>query len=289
MRPTSLLWLCAIAPAMGVAQAGTAPPSALCAAQEQDLQSEFEALSERLATEQKDFRARSNELFKSFDSASAGDAERKAFQEKVDALRKDDPSAKYVPQFEELAKRAAKSEVAIDCWLQVLALDAGNAPDEGQPMDTDSPTHHAIAALLADHIASPRMADLTTRLSSRRVGDERYAEVMRTLREKSPSRDVQAAALYAQLRANMPYSGGTPEQTAAARKVGLDLQKNFADLSTSRGKNYADIASSALFQAERLQIGMVAPDYACLDENGKHFKLSDYKGKVVVLDFWGFW
>ena len=44
-----------------------------------------------------------------------------------------------------------------------------------------------------------------------------------------------------------------------------------------------------LFEIEHLQIGMVAPDFEAQDETGASFKLSDYKGKVVVLDFWGFW
>jgi peroxiredoxin len=34
---------------------------------------------------------------------------------------------------------------------------------------------------------------------------------------------------------------------------------------------------------------MVAPDFEASDENDVKFKVSDYRGKVVVLDFWGFW
>ena len=40
---------------------------------------------------------------------------------------------------------------------------------------------------------------------------------------------------------------------------------------------------------ELLAIGKVAPDIAGEDLDGKTFKLSDYRGKVVVLDFWGDW
>jgi peroxiredoxin len=36
-------------------------------------------------------------------------------------------------------------------------------------------------------------------------------------------------------------------------------------------------------------IGNRAPEISGKDTNGKTFKLSEYKGKVVVLDFWGFW
>jgi len=37
------------------------------------------------------------------------------------------------------------------------------------------------------------------------------------------------------------------------------------------------------------QIGTIAPEIEGEDLDGKRFKLSDYRGKVVVLDFWGHW
>ena len=37
------------------------------------------------------------------------------------------------------------------------------------------------------------------------------------------------------------------------------------------------------------KVGEQAPDIIGEDVDGKEFKLSDYRGKVVVLDFWGFW
>jgi cytochrome oxidase Cu insertion factor (SCO1/SenC/PrrC family) len=38
-----------------------------------------------------------------------------------------------------------------------------------------------------------------------------------------------------------------------------------------------------------LAIGKVAPEIEGADVDGHKFKLSDYRGKVVVLDFWGDW
>lgn len=35
--------------------------------------------------------------------------------------------------------------------------------------------------------------------------------------------------------------------------------------------------------------GRIAPDFETEDVDGTSFKLSDYRGKVVVIDFWGFW
>ena len=37
------------------------------------------------------------------------------------------------------------------------------------------------------------------------------------------------------------------------------------------------------------EIGNQAPEIAGEDIDGVAFKLSDYRGKVVVLDFWGDW
>jgi peroxiredoxin len=35
--------------------------------------------------------------------------------------------------------------------------------------------------------------------------------------------------------------------------------------------------------------GQPAPEIEGEDIDGKSFKLSDYRGKVVMLDFWGNW
>jgi hypothetical protein len=43
------------------------------------------------------------------------------------------------------------------------------------------------------------------------------------------------------------------------------------------------------FELQRLQVGTVAPDIEGADLDGVVFRLSDYRGKVVVLDFWGDW
>ena len=48
-------------------------------------------------------------------------------------------------------------------------------------------------------------------------------------------------------------------------------------------------AKSAVFEMRYLAIGKTAPDIQGEDLDGEEFKLSDYRGKVVVLDFWGDW
>ena len=48
-------------------------------------------------------------------------------------------------------------------------------------------------------------------------------------------------------------------------------------------------ACTAAVPAKALSVGKVAPEIEAEDIDGVKFKLSDYRGKVVVLDFWGDW
>ena len=45
---------------------------------------------------------------------------------------------------------------------------------------------------------------------------------------------------------------------------------------------------SELFNIRNLAIGRQAPDIEGEDQDGRRFKLSDYRGKVVFLDFRSF-
>jgi len=48
-------------------------------------------------------------------------------------------------------------------------------------------------------------------------------------------------------------------------------------------------AVRAAAEDDKFAIGKVAPDIEGEDIDGKKFRLSDYRGKVVVIDFWGNW
>jgi hypothetical protein len=48
-------------------------------------------------------------------------------------------------------------------------------------------------------------------------------------------------------------------------------------------------ADNLLFALQNLSVGKVAPEITANDLDGIEFNLSDYRGKVVFLDFWGDW
>lgn len=63
----------------------------------------------------------------------------------------------------------------------------------------------------------------------------------------------------------------------------------YGQITRERGGTLGESAQAALFEMRNLQVGMPAPDIESADLDGVNFKLSDYRGKVVLLDFWGNW
>jgi hypothetical protein len=53
-----------------------------------------------------------------------------------------------------------------------------------------------------------------------------------------------------------------------------------------RNSTVGERAKSELYGVRNLSIGKLAPEISGQDQDGKEFKLSDYRGKVVLLYFW---
>lgn len=76
---------------------------------------------------------------------------------------------------------------------------------------------------------------------------------------------------------------GDPDQAAAAEKAFVALSPELK--STPSGKRLTQ-----LFEAGRkTAVGVMAMDFTQLDTAGKPVKLSDFKGKYVLVDFWASW
>jgi hypothetical protein len=64
--------------------------------------------------------------------------------------------------------------------------------------------------------------------------------------------------------------------------------REYGDVKLPDGAVVAERAMAELFAVRNLTVGKEAPDIEGEDQDGKRFKLSDYRGKVVLLDFWSY-
>ena len=62
----------------------------------------------------------------------------------------------------------------------------------------------------------------------------------------------------------------------------------FGDVESS-GERFADMARPHHFQLSKLAIGKAPPEIEADDLDGVPFRLTQYRGKVVVLTFWATW
>ncbi|MNK43842.1 Thiol-disulfide oxidoreductase ResA [compost metagenome] len=75
-------------------------------------------------------------------------------------------------------------------------------------------------------------------------------------------------------------SYGTPEKVKEYYAVlSPEVQKSF----------YGKKLKASIDLNEKTAIGVAAPEFSQTDINGKVVKLSDYKGKYVLVDFWASW
>jgi hypothetical protein len=75
----------------------------------------------------------------------------------------------------------------------------------------------------------------------------------------------------------------------AYERVVADFASVRVDVGTESETTLGAQAGAALREMRDLAVGKPAPEIAGTDLDGVAFKLSDYRGKVILLDFWGNW
>ena len=141
-----------------------------------------------------------------------------------------------------------------------------------------------VAQLQEKHMGSAAMIDILEngRVLSRPLGAEGADAFLSQVIEESPHDLAKAWAFYWKSVA-LTGRGANDDQKAKGAELAAQAEK-------LAGNHWlADKIRGPKFVAEKLQIGLVAPNIVGEDIDGVKFELEDYRGKVVVLDFWGFW
>jgi len=199
-------------------------------------------------------------------------------QSDKDAIWAKRPGKEYVPEFRAVAEEAKGTDTAAQAWMWVLRL-----------IDNDNKQDwEVIELLLGEHMQSPVLAELPgeLRYAAPQHGEARVIEALRAMVTESPHERVRAGALFT-LGAVL-FESAKPENKAQGRDCFEAVIEEYGTQVFGQ-TTYKTAAEAFLYELDHLQIGMAAPDFETIDENGANWRLSDYKGKVVVVDFWGNW
>ncbi|MFT4512122.1 MAG: hypothetical protein ACI89X_000963 [Planctomycetota bacterium] len=141
-----------------------------------------------------------------------------------------------------------------------------------------------VAQLQEKHMKSEALIELLEngRVLSRPLGAAGADAFLSQVIEESPHDVAKAWAFYWKSIA-FTGRGSSDDQKAKGAEFAAQAE-------TFAGNHWlADKIRGPKFKAEKLQTGLVAPNIVGEDIDGVKFQLEDYRGKVVVLDFWGFW
>ena len=190
------------------------------------------------------------------------------------------PAQEFAAEYEALA-REGTGEVAAQAWYGVFRL---GYLVEDRPM-----LERGLAPLLAEHMQSPMIGNVMSALV---YGAPPWSvpiaqDALRKILVGTDSKELRVEALVelAMMVGLDPTLGEKGRAEAEELLTRLEREHGDEELNALNGREFA---AGARFEIQRLGLGMLAPDFEATDQEGARFKLSDYRGQVVVLDFWGF-
>jgi hypothetical protein len=149
----------------------------------------------------------------------------------------------------------------------------------------------ALTRLLEQFPDNPAIEQICTMLNSFRAPPN-AADLLKIIYEKATKDHTKAMAALGLGKALANKVDDLGDKPAEADKVAAEAEKYFTAVIDTLAKDDVALRKQAeqeLKIVRTLRVGKEAPDIAAGDLDGKDFKLSDYRGKVVLLDFWGNW
>jgi hypothetical protein len=215
----------------------------------------------------------------------------------------------------ELAEKHPNDPIALDALMQAV-WQVNTTPWPVELVGADTARTRAFEIIERDHIRSDKLGPLCQRVSYGFCKE--YETFLRAVLAKNPHKSIQATACLSlghflnsrwhrlELCKEQPRCATEfadlygKEYLAELRrhdrdKVSKEIEATFelaaekyGDLKLPGGETVAERAKAELFALRNLTVGRVAPDIEGEDQDGTRFKLSDYRGKVVLLDFWSY-
>ena len=209
---------------------------------------------------------------------------RKAASEaKTDADR--DTAEKLRPSLNAFGKRLlplAEEKPADDVSCDALVWIASNY-GRRERMELDA----ALDLLEKHHLKSPKLKNVVDSLA---YADSRRANALaETIADKAEDRTVRGMACLFLGYAAYSRTGAQDAKSVAEIEGWMKrLQKDYADV-VWESRKLGELAEAQMFEIRNLIPGKVAPEIEGASVDGAKVKLSDHRGKVVVLVFWGSW
>lgn len=250
----------------------------------------FAALKQDFEKGQADFQKQMVAAQKAIQEAKS-DEEKQEAQKKYQEGLKDNPGPKFFGRFLEFAQKNPNDPAVGEALLFALRTSGGPNGKEGN-------WGKAFAEMQKNHVKNTGIKTIVRGLGG--VDDPVASQFLRDVLAQNPDRKLQAYA-----GRSLVSSLERSVQMAERLKDNEELRKRFEQL---RGKDYVDRllnnADKTKKEAEDLgktlkdrfadvfpdlSVGKPAPEVVSQNLDGKPVKLSDLKGKVVVLDIWATW
>lgn len=190
-----------------------------------------------------------------------------------------DKFAAVKADYEAFAEANAGTEEALTALLFLLR----NTWWEREAGTMSASAGRLVERILDGYAASPRLALLIE--TKYVLSAEQRTSVFGKLLEESPHDGVRAEALLALA------TGQKRADPEAAKARFAELLARFGTVERRGVIPYSEYAQAHLspHAPADLAIGATAPEIGGRDLDGNPLRLSDLRGKVVVLDFWGDW